>query len=195
LGRNDDAKEVRHKINEIKVKREKEIKKSKSRIIYHFSSILPKFRDPGYIPARIFVYCVPILIIGYLLSLISKSFYFLGLIGIIGFLLAYFIYSINIYESGGNYRFLSVLMLLIPMIPFDLMGTIEGITFAERFLLFMGKLGGGFLITWLFLFIIVKIKQIFITTRKNPPNVLFTVFSIAVVFIVYFTFSSIHPFE
>jgi hypothetical protein len=180
LGRKDEAGKIREKMNKIKSKKEEKIKKPPTNLKSQFSNFWPKPNDPGYIPIKICIYSVPILIIGYLLSLFSEYFIIISMIGILGFLFAYLTYSINIYESGKNFRFLSILMLFIPGTPYYLLNT-DNIPVAIGALIF------GFFLIWLIIFVMVKVKHVFIDTRKNPPNIFFTIVSIICVSILYTT--------
>jgi hypothetical protein len=184
-GRKDDARKIREKINQIEAKKKRELKKPRSKAKGLFASIMPRADDPGYIPMKIVIFSFSILIIGYIITLISESFFIFIMIGLFCILFGYLVYSINVYESGDKYRFLSIFMLLIPTVPYYLSGSssiTKGVTLPEQFFFLMGYLVGGFFIIWLFLLIIVKVKHIFIDTHKNPPNVFFT--AITIVFIL-----------
>lgn len=166
LGREEDAGKVREKINQIKKKKDEEIKESQVNVKTRFKNYLPKPNDPGYIPAKICIFSIPILIIGYLSSLFSEYFVVITLIGTAGFLFAYLIYSINIYESGDHYRFLAIIMLTVPGIPFYLLNT-------DNIPLAVGVLVFGFFLIWFIISVIVRVTHVFIDIRKNPPNIFF----------------------
>jgi uncharacterized membrane protein len=178
LGRKDDARKVREKINQIKKKKEETIKKSQLTGKKQFGNYLPKQNDPGYIPSKICIISVPVLILGYVLNVFSEYFMVISIIGIIGVLFAYVMYAVNIYESGDHYRFLSIFMLIVPAIPFYLLNT-------DNIPLAIGALVFGFFLIWLIIFVIVRIKHVFIETRKNPPNIFIAGLSILCMFLVY----------
>lgn len=179
LGRRDEAGKIREKINQIKKKQEERIKKSPVRRNKQLRNYLPTPNDPGYIPAKICMFSFPVLILGYVMGLFSEYSIFFSMIGSIGLLVAYLVYSVNIYESGRNYRFLAIVMFIVPVIPFYLLNT-------DNILLAIGALVFGFFLIWLIIFVIVRIKHVFIETRKkNPPNIFVAGLSIFCMFVIY----------
>lgn len=178
LGRKDEAGKIRDKINQITKKKEERIKESPVRGKKQLRNYLPRPNDPGFIPVKICILSFAVLILGYVVMFFSDHSTYISLIGSIGLLIAYLAYSVNIYESGQNYRFLAIVMLIVPVIPFYLLNT-------DNILLAIGALVFGFFLIWLIMVAVVRVKHVFIDTRKNPPNIFVAGLSILGMFLIY----------
>lgn len=186
LGRTEEANVCNSKIKELKLKLSSETKitsQSKEKLISSNQSqnefpednsiiqteinpaIIKKPIDPGFLPKKIALFSVVLVLIGFPLASLFEIFIFIGIIGIFGLFIAYLIYTLNVYETG--YKITAIFMLLVPLLPNLLMGFHNGIAY-----LFGGFIG-LFLMIWVFLFIINKIKAKFFFNPKNNPELLF----------------------
>jgi hypothetical protein len=111
---------------------------------------------PGERPTIVAAIGAVLMIAGWILGFILyQGLYALTYFGILLLFFSYFYYCVNIYEVGGNYQIVAIIMILLPIFPSILF--IANITSGNSVI---GVFLGGVLLCWLLIFIAHHIKKI-----------------------------------
>lgn len=151
----------------------------------------------GETPGKIAILSVVLIICGWIFQSITKinAFTFVALVGFFFLFISFLYYCVNIYDVGGNYRVVSILMLFIPIVPW--------IVFTNKLGMagLLGEFVGVFLICWLFVFIMHLLKHVIGKTvlkkqkySQFPPAKFYVVASTLFFFMFGFYIAILHNF-
>jgi len=142
---------------------------------------------PGGNPTKLALIAIGILIIGVVGGSFIKELNSLSAIGLFFLIFSFFYYCVNIYEVGGKYKYASILMISLPMVPSIILFS----SFNQTATFIFGELIGLFLFTGLIIYIAYHVKQLirkyilkYPEIHKNPPDWTYATFFSIVFFLL-----------